>query len=464
MLRNFAQDRSGNFASIAALLSPLLLGLVGGVVDLFVYAHHRSELQEASDAAALAAASEASMKGWSTEIANQVAGSIIGGNLSNRFSGSTFAHRTEVDEDVRRVVVTLSQDHYGYFLMGYFVGSPQIAVTSVAQAAGQDTICIVVQSPSSAEAFSLTGDASVVAKDCSAYSNSSSTAGLAAKSSARLASSLACTAGGYRGTASNFSPLPITDCPQFPDPLAARAVVVDGLVKDRACDHNKLKIEGVNKTLSPGVFCGGLEITDGAVVTFLPGEYVIRDGKMRVDKKATITGTNVGFVFAGAKSKLELKNDSSVSLSARETGPMAGLLVYAQTATGAKRRDFKIESRNAQKLVGTVYVPSDHLVIGGDKDGDGKCDPDVSGDGEGDDEGSGDDETGDDEGSGDDQSASPLKCEADVGATSSWTAIVAHTLNVTGGVDLVINANYESSPVPVPPGLGPNSSQISLAK
>ncbi|HEV7254713.1 MAG TPA: TadE/TadG family type IV pilus assembly protein [Mesorhizobium sp.] len=445
----FRRSREGNFAMITVILAPLLLGLVGGATDFFVLQHHRNELQATADAAVIAAAAEAGLKGWSEESAAQVAAAVIGSNLSNRFSGASFHHKVEVDEESRSVEIELTQDHYGYFVVGYFTGSPQIRVSASAKATGQSTICIIVQSPSGAESFKLSGQSQVVAAGCSAYSNSSDPKGIAARDGSKLTTQLACSAGGYSGKPGNFSPPPLTDCPSIKDPLAGRAALVDGLVAGKKCDFKALTIKNTKKTLEAGTYCG-LTVTEKAEVTFKPGIYVIKDGVLRVDKHGSVAGTGVGFVFTGDKSKAEFKNDSSLSLSAPETGPMAGILLYAQSA-GGKVREFKIESRNAQKLIGTVYLPKDRLTVGGDKDGDGVCDPEAGT--------TEDDDDDDDDGA---SGGSALKCESDVGAASSWTAIVTQKLNVTAGVDLVLNSDYASSPVPAPPGLGPNSSQIVL--
>ena len=64
-----------------------------------------------------------------------------------------------------------------------------------------------------------------------------------------------CSAGGYSGRRGvNFSPEPITDCPQIDDPLASREPPFVG-----GCDHNNRQVLGGIHTLSPGVYCGGLE-------------------------------------------------------------------------------------------------------------------------------------------------------------------------------------------------------------
>ena len=48
----------------------------------------------------------------------------------------------------------------------------------------------------------------------------------------------------------------------------------------------------------------------------------------------------------------------------------------------------------------------------------------------------------------------------------AWTVVVAKALQLTGSPNLVINANYASSTVPVPAGAGNNyhSGQVTLSK
>jgi hypothetical protein len=440
-LRTFWYCTRGNFVAAIGILVPILLGLAGGVVDLFVYEHHRSELQAVADAGVLAAAQEAGLKGWSEETAKQVVASVVGTNLTNRFSNAIFAYDIKVQEEERRISLTLTQDHYGYFFLGYFTGSPQIRVGATASATGQAILCIVVQSPTGSRAFSLNGNSHIFASGCSAYSNSVNSKGMEVKDSSTLRTQMTCSAGGYGGTSSGFSPLPLTDCPALADPLAARATLVDIAITE-TCDFTNLKLKGENKTMGPGTYCGGLQISDGAQVQLEPGIYVFKGGKLRLDKSSVLRGSGVGFVFIGDKAILEFKNESTVSLSAPTEGPMAGILMYAQT-NSKKHRTFMIASKDAEKLIGTVYLPDDQLLIGGDKDGDGICDPEVADDGT-------------------IIPAAPGGCVSEVGAASAWTAIVVDELKVTAGSTLVLNSDYESSTIPVPDGIGPNSTKIIL--
>ncbi len=438
------RSRAGNFAVTAALCAPVLFGVVGGGVDLYIFDHHKSELQATADAAALAAASEAGLKGWSEASAKEVATSVIAGSLTNRFSGVTYAHQVTVEKVSRTITVDLSQDHYGYFFLGYFTGSPQIAVRSVARATGQATICIIAQAGIGKANLIVSNRSAVKAAGCSAYSNSTDPKGVIVRDTSTLSTQLACSAGGYVGKTSNYAPLPITDCPTISDPLRNRAKLIDAETSTK-CNFTGVKLAGVKQILHPGVYCGGLEITEAAQIELKPGVYVMKDGRLRLDGSSTMQGDGVGFVFVGEKSTLDLRNDSVVALSAPATGAMAGLLVYGQV-TSKTRRAFRIESRNAQKMIGTVYLPVDDLIVGGDRDGDGLCDPEVLADG---------------------TIVPPppgAVCDSDLGAASAWPAIVANTVSVTAGSKLVLNSNYTGSGVPVPEGIGPNSSRVSLTR
>jgi Flp pilus assembly protein TadG len=440
LMRSWLADRGGQFALILGMLAPVALGVVGCAIDMIVFVNHRSELQATADAAVLAVASEASLKGWNAGAAEQVAGAVVKSNLSDKF-GVEHHFKLLLDQKSRRVEIQLDQDHYGYFVMGYFAPSPQIKVSAAAFASAASTICIITQSPTQSDALVVNGNSKIRANDCGAYSNSTSTKGINVKDLSLMRTQMACSAGGYAGKLINFWPLPLTDCPPIADPLAARAKMIDAEVP-AGCDNKKLTVKGGKKTLQPGTYCDGLTITDGAQVVLDPGIYVINNESLKVDKAAKITGKGVGLIFTGKNAKMELANDSAVSLSAPETGSMAGILIYGQPS--GKQRKFSLVSKDAQSLTGTVYLPTDTLTVGGDDDLDGGCDPIIAADGT--------------------LQLAAAVCLSDVGTSSDWTAIVVKQLKVTAGSTLVMNANYEGSSVPVPAGLGPSSGHVVLAR
>lgn len=442
-LKQFRNSKHGNFAINFAIILPVLLGAGAGGLDFMNYKNHKSQLQAAADAAAIAAAREASLKGWNEKSASSIARAMIASNLGSGVVNKVdYKTQSKIDLENRRVVVTISQDHYPYFAASMYP-SPQIEVSATASSSGNASTCVIVSETSDGKALEMKGDAFVRANGCVAYSNSEDSKGISTKNSARLISDMTCSAGGYEGSTLNYKPLPVTRCPAVADPLQARGILIDADVKNLPCDHNdKQEFSNVTGSISPGVYCGELKIKDNSKIELLPGIYVFRNAKFKVEKNSSIIGKKVGFVLTGKKAALELKHDTKIGLSAPETGPMAGILVYAQPVSSTKKsRKIKIESKDAKQLIGTVYLPNDTLTIGGDEDGDGICDPEFLG-------------------------APPtgIVCDSEVGDVSAWTAIVARKLKVTNGARLVINSNYDGSTVPVPTGIGPTSGPIRLVQ
>lgn len=441
-LRAFGADRRGGYTTTFALLAPVFLGGIAGLVDFQSYNSQRSAMQEAADIAALSAAKEGTLYDRDISGVQAVADASARAAYGTfHLSDQYYEVNASTSNDGSSVTVEIEQDHYPYFFAAAFP-SPQIAVSATAVLTGQTNTCIIVKSADKNAAFEMSGDASVKAEECAAYSNSVHEQGIKGKQNAVLTTDFTCSVGGYAGNPAQFQPEPLTDCPAMSDPLADRAKLLDAKYGSSSCDHTDAKMKGGVAVLSPGTYCGKLEATDGAIVYLKPGVYVLKDAKVKVDKDAVIIGKEVGLAFFGENSKLELKNKTTIALSAPKDGPMAGILIYARPEK--KSREFKIESNDAKRLVGTVYLPGDRLKVGGDADGDGLCDFDPAID--------------------DISTFVSEVCETNVGKMSAWTAIVVDELKVTNGVQLDINSDYDSSPIPVPAGLGPTTGETRLLK
>ena len=89
----------------------------------------------------------------------------------------------------------------------------------------------------------------------------------------------------------NYSPAPTTDCPVLPDPLSSRVAPPIG-----ACNHTNMIINGGYEALQPGVYCGGLKLTNGADGVLSPGIFIIKDGPLIVDAGGSISGTEGGSI------------------------------------------------------------------------------------------------------------------------------------------------------------------------
>jgi hypothetical protein len=280
------------------------------------------------------------------------------------------------------------------------LGLQPITVRSVARIMGTPNICLLALERREPGAIQLQLGGRITGNGCAVFSNSSSVSGINVLLNSRMAAETVCSAGGVIG-AQNISPSPYFDCPQFDDPLASRAEPTVG-----SCDHKAVIVAIGRRTLTPGVYCGGLTVLALAKVTLEPGTYVFTGGPVLVEGLASISGTGVTLFFSDIAT-LVLGETSIVRLSASTSGPLAGLLIFGSREQ-SKLLTHTILSRNAQHFVGTVYLPNNTLLIDG---------------------------------------------SANIGSESAYTAIVARRVMLLSTPNVVLNSNYGETDVPVPDGI-----------
>jgi hypothetical protein len=266
--------------------------------------------------------------------------------------------------------------------------------------------------PTKSDTIKADGGALVTAPECAVQSNSSDKDGLNVASDSRIVSTVICSAGGVKGDNGSFEPAPETDCAPLDDPLSSRpAPALSG------CTYDDLVISESQTLSGDAVFCGGLKIEKSAEVTLSPGIYVISGGKLEVKDTAKLIGEYVSFYFEDDAATFVFEKDTTIDLGAPKEGPMAGILIY-ENPLSAKDRAFTIKSENAERLLGTIYLANGKLKI---------------------------------------------DAKGDVADQSAYTVIVAKQLEVKGA-NLVVNADYGGTDVPVPDGVGPNSSMVALSR
>ncbi|MDA7946775.1 MAG: pilus assembly protein TadG-related protein [Hyphomicrobiaceae bacterium] len=401
MIRHFARNRCGGTAITFSLLLPVLVLGVGGAIDYASLSIQKEKLQAASDAAAIAAARELHLANADASRLQPIAESVVKANLGKTSSGVNV--RTSSNIEPLSVTVDLSQPYSGYFTQQF--ASVDLRAHSVARVSGGTPVCVIGLDRSASATVSLDSNAELKAESCAVYSNSKSSTGLNSTSNAVLAAGLICSAGGKKGSGSNFKPEPLTDCPPVDDPLSDRPAPPIG-----SCMKKNLEVIDKTTTLQPGVYCGGLRIDGNSRVRFAPGIYVIKDGIFNVDSNSVIEGENVGFYMVGRKATFRFASNAKVTLSAPETGPMAGLLFYEARGSADLRRH-EILSNFARVMVGTIYLPHGRLIVDADNE---------------------------------------------VADQSAYTAIIARRVELYSGPKLVLNTDYSATQVPVPDGIAHN--------
>jgi Flp pilus assembly protein TadG len=404
------RDRRGSVAIILSLSLLPLLAIAGGALEFATMSNLRSQLQAAADAGALRAAGElrlARMGGFDVSpFARTAAQNVLMRTVQPLSSVSVSAALIDNNSAVR---VNVTGVYVPKLLRAVYSQPVTLSAQAVARTNGFP-ICALALEEKAGAAIYLKENARVTAQFCAVQSNSKSPQGLTGADNSVLTAGMICSAGGKVGKKTNFTPDPLTDCPTVADPLAARSPPSVG-----GCAHDDEIISGGTVTLMPGVFCGGLKVTNGATVTLSAGEYVIKDGPLVVDGGATFKSDGAGIYLTGANAVFKFATASSISLTAPTSGPLAGILFFEDRAAPLLQIH-EILSDNASTLLGTIYLPRGQLNVNANKS---------------------------------------------IAQASAFTIIVASRMQLFGGPNLVLNSDFNSTSVPAPGGLNPGYSYLS---
>lgn len=385
---------------------PVLLLATGLAVDSTAMYAQKSDLQELADIGVMAGGKELSLSNAKEENIAAVVTHKIKAYVQEQqqtFDAESLNIETKVSIDPLRVTVSLSKKPEMFLEKLFGVQASLISAEATAEVIGSPNICVLALSRYGAGgAVWLTKNARVTGMDCSVFSNSTLPGGIVVRDNAVLKAAAICSAGGYEGGGGQFDPAPYADCPKFEDPLASRVEPAAG-----ACTAENTEIVDQDISLTPGTYCGGIKISGTSRVTLQPGLYIVKDGPLSVVDSAEFTGDGVGFYMTGRASGVDFQENTTISLTASESGALAGLLFFGSRSQSILTLN-RIRSNNARKLVGTIYFPSSNLQVDSDQA---------------------------------------------VGDESAWTAIVVNRLLVMEGPHLVLNTNYDESDVPVPQGI-----------
>ncbi len=376
--------------------------IVGGVVDYMSLRNQQHDLQGVADRAAIAAAQELVVFKGSNERVASVAQAFVAANY-----GQNHVTDAEVVEGGQAVRVTINAEPRTYFPGPIAKGVTSVVVNATAEVAGGGYVCMIGLDTKSPATLNMMNSARLTAQNCAIYSNSKSSKSLWLHNLARVTADLVCVAGGVTGVVTAVGPnAPVEDCPPLEDPLRDRPEPdVTGLLD---CDYIGMVVLPLQKvTLSPGTYCGGITVAGGEV-TLQPGIYIMNNGLLSVVAGGKLIGENVGFFLTGATSTILFGKNSEISLTAPKTGEMAGMLFFEDRDT-IFATYHRITSKNARNLVGTMYFPNSKLLIDADNP---------------------------------------------VADQSEYTVIIAREFELRDGPELVLNTDYESSPIPVPEGVG----------
>jgi hypothetical protein len=383
----------------------------------------RSHLQNAADETALAGARELQLRQTDLTATTNLLRAIALDRIGTPASEPQVSVNIDPVERLADIRIELSLPT---LLLNNITGKNSIVVQARARAfGGSNPLCLVALHPAAHDTLWFGNNTKLEATGCTIHGNSNNQHGFGLYSGSLVEAGQLCAVArvGLNTTARANAQIR-NDCPPMNDPLAKRTLPTPG-----TCLMNGGNIAGM-KVLNPGTYCGSISIQPNARVELRPGVYVFHKVNLNIGKGARLFGQDVTlhFVGQGPHHNIALNTDptSIIDLSAPRTGLTAGLLITSEQ-TSAYHLRFYINSENARRLLGTIYLPSGDLWIGNGKP---------------------------------------------VADQSAFTIIVARKVQTRAGpnlkneaqLTLVLNRNYHLTDVPVPSGLGNNLGSIQLVK
>ncbi|HLI65606.1 MAG TPA: pilus assembly protein TadG-related protein [Caulobacteraceae bacterium] len=404
LLRRLGLDRRGGIATTFAIAVPVLVVLACGAIDLTSVRSDDSAMQDAADAAALDAAKQLGVSDEAGISAR--AGPFAAVQLGDSAARLGVTATTTFGKDDSSVTVTLTGHRPSFFANLLPPGGWTLHTSATAASLGRTPLCVLSSGSSGADQITMTDQSQITANNCLVQSNNN----VAVEGSASLQAGLVQAVGTASG---NITPAPQSGAPPIADPFASLAINPNGLI----CNPLDLVYDIGVTVLTPGIHCGNITVRKNAVVQMLPGEYYFLNGHLTMMDNSQLVGSNVVLVF-DSKSTFTFQDGAQIDLRGR-TGrsPLAGFVI---ATTRDNTGTFTISSSAARELLGTIYIPNATLAVSG---------------------------------------ANNL-----VADQSAWTVVVARAISVGGSANLVINANYAGSTVPVPSGVGPRGGKVMLTR
>lgn len=374
--QSLVSDRSGAAVVMWALVLPVIIGGVGLGVDVGSWYMSEHNLQNATDAAALAAGYDITGGSPSQTVMSATAYREMTRNGFSSDDVTLTVHYPptsgEYSGNTQAVEVIASRPQSRFFSKLFLDSDPAIIGRSVATRQPTGSACVLALETVAVSALLLQGSADISLQNCSAAANSTSSEAINLKGSSSLEAYSLYTAGGYaQSGASSLSTTetPVTYAPPLQDPYENLEVP-----SYAGCTQTNLSVNG-SATLNPGVYCNGMDFGAQAVVTLNPGTYIVDRGTFNANGQARITGTGVTIILTSSTgsdySTVTINGGANVSLSAATSGDYAGVLFYQDRNAPVATNTNKFNGGGTTNFEGALYFPKQELEFSGNNESTG---------------------------------------------------------------------------------------------
>ena len=137
------------------------------------------------------------------------------------------------------------------------------------------------------------------------------------------------------------------------------------------CTRTRYRLdERKTETISPGIYCGGIEVAGGAALNLDPGTYILDRGNFRVSGNSTVNGTGVTLVITSRTGSdygaIDIHTGSTIEITAPALGAgggIPGIAIWVDGEQPAARDTF--DGGSTQNINGAIYLPGRHVKYSG---------------------------------------------------------------------------------------------------
>jgi hypothetical protein len=368
-LRKFIRDARGMTAITFALTLPVVLGGAGLGVETGYWFLQERRLQTAADLSSNAGAVALRAGADEDEVievvereAEKNGFQVAEGSIVINTPPTSGTHQND-----RAVEVQLERNIQRYFT-GLFIDTPvTVRARAVAAYENEQQACVLALDTWANDAVIFIGNPTATFSGCVVMSNSLADDSITIAGSADVTAPCIVSAGGTAVSADltlTQCSAPMEEMPQAQDPyedlpeppIPATCSTVPG------------GNPNIPKTINPGKYCGGLDLSGD--VTLTPGTYVVSGGDFRINANAHIAGAGVTFFLTNGAT-VHFNGSADINLSAPTSGTYAGVLMYGDRDQGSADNIFNGTANSL--MTGALYFPTQKVTHNGNFSGVNGC-------------------------------------------------------------------------------------------
>jgi Flp pilus assembly protein TadG len=349
-------NRRGTVAVLVALLLPVVIGVTALGLDGGLLLLQRRQAQSIADSAALAGAY--SLYGGSNFNTAQTAAIAIGTQ-----NGITISTSQVTQPQTGYVAVSVLVTNPRCFSALWGTGNMSATATAVARTntSAYSKAAILVLDPSGT-GITLSGLTQVTAKNGSVIVDSTSATSILSSGAPSITAPELDLSGSitYSGTNPNKATVTKTSQASTPDPLASISAPSSSGMTVQANTATNL-LSSMTKTISPGVYNGGFNLSGSSVLTMNPGIYYINGGGISMSGSSSITGNGV-FIYNTGGGAISLSGTGTIALNPMTSGTYQGITVFQDRSSTVGAT---MSGGSNINNTGTFYFPGSRLTLSG---------------------------------------------------------------------------------------------------